>query len=64
MPDHLRLFGAMCRCSFSRQSVVPSQTGCSIKYMPVISSFFGIVIRMFYREHEISQFPAEYLAWS
>lgn len=28
--------------------------------MPVISTFFGIVIRMFYREHGIGHFHAEY----
>jgi len=28
--------------------------------MPIISAFFGIVIRMFYREHEPSHFHAEY----
>ena len=28
--------------------------------MPVISAFFGIVIRMFYREHGVGHFHAEY----
>lgn len=28
--------------------------------MPVISTFFGIVIRMFYQEHGIPHFHAEY----
>ncbi|MBX3277693.1 MAG: DUF4160 domain-containing protein [Acidobacteria bacterium] len=28
--------------------------------MPVISIFFGIVIRMFYREHGVPHFHAEY----
>ena len=28
--------------------------------MPVISTFFGIVIRMFYREHGAPHFHAEY----
>ncbi len=28
--------------------------------MPIISSFFGIVIRMFYREHGVPHFHAEY----
>ena len=28
--------------------------------MPIISAFFGIVIRMFYREHEPPHFHAEY----
>ena len=28
--------------------------------MPVISTFFGIVIRMFYREHGVAHFHAEY----
>ena len=28
--------------------------------MPVISMFFGIVIRMYYREHEPPHFHAEY----
>ena len=28
--------------------------------MPIISAFFGIVIRMFYREHGIPHFHAEY----
>jgi hypothetical protein len=28
--------------------------------MPVISTFFGIMIRMFYREHGIPHFHAEY----
>ena len=27
--------------------------------MPIISAFFGIVIRMFYREHEPAHFHAE-----
>jgi hypothetical protein len=28
--------------------------------MPIVSMFFGIVIRMFYREHEPVHFHAEY----
>lgn len=28
--------------------------------MPVISAFFGIIIRMYYREHEPAHFHAEY----
>jgi len=28
--------------------------------MPVISTFFGIVIRMFFREHGVPHFHAEY----
>ena len=28
--------------------------------MPIISAFFGIVIRMFYREHEPAHFHAEH----
>lgn len=28
--------------------------------MPVVSTFFGIVVRMFYREHGIAHFHAEY----
>jgi Domain of unknown function (DUF4160) len=28
--------------------------------MPIISAFFGIVVRMFYREHEPAHFHAEY----
>ncbi len=28
--------------------------------MPVVSVFFGIVIRMFYREHGVPHFHAEY----
>ncbi len=28
--------------------------------MPIISAFFGILIRMFYKEHEPAQFHAEY----
>jgi len=28
--------------------------------MPVISTFSGIVVRMFYREHGVPQFHAEY----
>ena len=28
--------------------------------MPIISTFFGIVIRMYYREHEPAHFHAEY----
>lgn len=28
--------------------------------MPVISAFFGITIRMYYREHEPAHFHAEY----
>ena len=28
--------------------------------MPVISVFFGIVIRMFYREHGVAHFHAEH----
>jgi hypothetical protein len=28
--------------------------------MPIISAFFGIIIRMFYREHEPAHFHAEY----
>ncbi len=30
--------------------------------MPTISAFFGIIIRMFYREHEPAHFHAEYQA--
>lgn len=28
--------------------------------MPIVSAFFGIVIRMYYREHEPPHFHAEY----
>jgi hypothetical protein len=28
--------------------------------VPIISAFFGIIIRMFYREHEPSHFHAEH----
>ncbi len=28
--------------------------------MPIVSTFFGIIIRMFYREHEPPHFHAEY----
>lgn len=28
--------------------------------MPVIATFFGIVIRMYYREHGVAHFHAEY----
>ncbi|MGH7551816.1 MAG: DUF4160 domain-containing protein [Longimicrobiales bacterium] len=28
--------------------------------MPIISSFFGILVRMFYQEHEPAHFHAEY----
>ena len=28
--------------------------------MPVVSTFFGIVVRMYYREHGIPHFHAEY----
>jgi hypothetical protein len=28
--------------------------------MPIISTFFGIVIRMFYREHGVAHFHAEH----
>jgi hypothetical protein len=28
--------------------------------MPVISTFFGIVVRMFYRDHGVPHFHAEY----
>ena len=28
--------------------------------MPIISTFFGIVVRMFYKEHEPAHFHAEY----
>ena len=31
-----------------------------MKCVPVISTFFGIVIRMFYREHGVAHFHAEY----
>ena len=30
--------------------------------MPIISMFFGIVIRMYYKEHEPAHFHAEYQA--
>ncbi len=32
--------------------------------MPVVATFFGIVIRMYYREHEPRHFHAEYQAQS
>jgi hypothetical protein len=32
----------------------------SIAVMPIISAFFGIVIRMYYKEHEPAHFHAEY----
>lgn len=32
----------------------------AILSIPVISTFFGIVIRMFYREHGVPHFHAEY----
>jgi hypothetical protein len=28
--------------------------------LPIVSSFFGITIRMFYREHGVAHFHAEY----
>jgi hypothetical protein len=28
--------------------------------MPIVSTFFGIMIRMFYREHGVAHFHAEY----
>ncbi len=28
--------------------------------MPVVSTFFGIVVRMFYREHGVAHFHGEY----
>jgi hypothetical protein len=28
--------------------------------MPIVSVFFGIVVRMFYREHGVAHFHAEY----
>ena len=28
--------------------------------MPVVSTFFGIVVRMFYLEHGVAHFHAEY----
>jgi len=28
--------------------------------MPVVSTFFGIIIRMFYQEHGVAHFHAEY----
>src|SRR5436190_18391041 len=34
--------------------------GGKLDRMPIISAFFGIVIRMFYREHEPPHFHAEY----
>ena len=34
------------------------ETWCSV--VPVISTFFGTVVRMFYREHGIPHFHAEY----
>jgi hypothetical protein len=30
------------------------------RIMPVVSTFYGIVIRMFYREHGLPHFHAEY----
>ncbi len=30
--------------------------------MPVISTFFGIIIRMYYQEHEPAHFQAEHRA--
>lgn len=30
------------------------------KHMPIIAVFFGIVIRMFYKEHEPAHFHAEH----
>ncbi|HEX5716119.1 MAG TPA: DUF4160 domain-containing protein [Thermoanaerobaculia bacterium] len=30
------------------------------RIVPVISHFFGIIVRMFYREHGIAHFHAEY----
>jgi hypothetical protein len=32
--------------------------------MPIVSTFFGIVIRMYYREHEPRHFHAEFQAQS
>ncbi len=28
--------------------------------MPVVSAFFGIIVRMYYREHGVAHFHAEY----
>ena len=38
---------------------VPEEFG-AIESMPVISTFFGIIVRMFYREHGVPHFHAEY----
>jgi len=37
----------------------PHRTRLQDRHMPIISAFFGIVIRMFYREHEPAHFHAE-----
>jgi len=45
-----RLCAALCRPQ-------PRAYNCGV---PIISAFFGIVIRMFYREHGVPHFHAEY----
>jgi hypothetical protein len=35
-----------------------------LRVVPIISTFFGIVIRMYYQEHEPAHFHAEYQAAS
>jgi Domain of unknown function (DUF4160) len=40
------------------RNVRPTSTRASV--MPIISAFFGIVIRMYYKEHEPAHFHAEY----
>jgi hypothetical protein len=37
-----------------------ASTTVSCKVVPIIAVFFGIVIRMFYKEHEPAHFHAEY----
>ena len=46
------------RRSNSRQAVACD--GSRISGMPVVSVFFGIVIRMFYREHGVGHFHVEH----
>jgi hypothetical protein len=46
---------------YDTKSVLPSDQTRG-RNVPVISAFFGIVIRMFYREHGVAHFHAEFQA--
>jgi hypothetical protein len=56
--SHVWMAGSGAGCGYLREE--RRYRRCHPAGMPIISVFFGIVVRMYYREHEPAHFHAEY----